>query len=356
MWIKPKEPSKPMTDTAQKKMIRALKGETQDIPPIWLMRQAGRYLDEYRATRKQARNFLEFCHTPDLAVEVTLQPLRRYAFDAAILFSDILVIPDALGQKVEFKEGEGPVLEPIRTAEGLAALSMDGLHERMAKIHETVGRLSKEIPETTTLIGFAGAPWTVATYMVEGRGSKDYATIRALAYADPELFQRMIDLLVESTGQYLIRQIENGAEVVQLFDSWAGILAETEFMKWVVEPNARLVEMVKAAHPEVPVIGFPRGAGVMYETFVKQTKVDGVSLDPTVPLAWAAEKLQPNCTVQGNLDNLLLVAGGEAMDAEIDRILDILGSGPFIFNLGHGIVPHTPPEHVARLIDRIRNR
>ncbi|MCW8916480.1 MAG: uroporphyrinogen decarboxylase [Magnetovibrio sp.] len=338
-----------------KRFLQALKGETLSPPPIWLMRQAGRYLPEYRETRSTAKNFLHFCYTPDLAVEVTLQPLRRYNFDAAILFSDILVIPDALGQKVEFVTGQGPQLEPIKNeAELEATLDPSRLHEHLDPVYTTVHRLSKEIPETTALIGFAGAPWTVATYMVEGKGSKNYEEIRSIAYTDPVFFQRLMDMLVDATSKYLIEQVHRGAECLQVFDSWAGVLSEKQFYKWSIEPMAKIVERVKAVHPDTPIIGFPRGAGPLYEDYIRETKVDGVGLDHTVPLEWARDTLQPLATVQGTLDNLLLVAGGEAMDAEVKRIIDTLGQGPFIFNLGHGIVPQTPPEHVERLCALVR--
>lgn len=338
-----------------KAFLRALNGETLNRPPFWLMRQAGRYLPEYREIRKTAKNFLDFCYTPDKAVEVTLQPLRRYDMDAAILFSDILVIPDALGQKVEFKEGEGPVLEPIRSIGELRALSDTNVHEHLAPVYEILRRLSKEIPETTSLIGFSGAPWTVATYMVEGRSSKDYATTKGWAYAAPKEFKMLIDLLVNATSAYLIEQINNGAEAIQIFDSWAGVLSESEFHKWSIEPIAEICRRIGEVHPDVPVIGFPRGAGVMYEAFVRETGVAGVSIDQTVPVKWAAEKLQPLCTVQGNMDNQALVAGGEALEREVKDILDVLAGGPFIFNLGHGIVPQTPPEHVDHLARLIRD-
>lgn len=340
--------------TATKPFLRALAGETVSPPPFWLMRQAGRYLPEYRATRTQAGSFLDLCYNPELAVEVTLQPLRRYGFDAAILFSDILVVPDGLGQQVAFKEGEGPVLTPIRSARDLDGLDISGLHDRMAPVYATVNGLSKAIPATTALIGFSGAPWTVATYMVEGGGSKDFANTKRLMWSEPETFARLMDLLVEATGQYLIRQIDNGAEAIQIFDTWAGALPETEFRQWVIEPARKLVERIHAERPGVPVIGFPRGAGILYEAYVTETKVNGVSLDTSVPLDWAARVLQPKCTVQGNLDPILLVAGGEALDSGIDRILNALGKGPFIFNLGHGIIPPTPPENVARLAQRVK--
>lgn len=319
------------------------------------MRQAGRYLPEYMATRAQSKNFLHFCYSPDLAVEVTLQPLRRYGFDAAILFSDILVVPDALGQKVEFTSGHGPQLEPIKNeAELEAVLKLDRFHDHLKPVYETVRRLSAEIPKTTALIGFAGAPWTVATYMVEGKGSKDYAEVRSIAYSDPLFFQRLIDILVDRTASYLIEQVHHGAEALQVFDSWAGVLSEQQFVQWAIEPMAEIVKRVKAIHPDVPIIGFPRGAGPMYKRYVLETGVDGVGLDHTLPLEWARDQLQPHVTVQGNLDNLLLVCGGEAMESETKRILEILGHGPFIFNLGHGIVPQTPPENVARLCAIVR--
>lgn len=338
-----------------KRFLQALQGDTLSPPPMWLMRQAGRYLPEYRETRSQAKNFLHFCYTPDLAVEVTLQPLRRYDFDAAILFSDILVIPDALGQKVEFVTGQGPQLDPIKNeAELETTLDPSRLHDHLEPVYTTVHRLSKEIPEPTALIGFAGAPWTVATYMVEGKGSKTYEEIRSIAYSDPIFFQRLIDLLVDSTAKYLIEQVHRGAECLQVFDSWAGVLSEKQFYQWSIEPMARIVERVKAVHPDTPIIGFPRGAGPLYENYVRETKVDGVGLDHTVPLEWARDTLQPLTTVQGTLDNLLLVAGGDAMDAEVKRILETLGQGPFIFNLGHGIVPQTPPEHVEHLCALVR--
>ena len=341
-------------NTKNKLFLRALRGESLKRPPFWLMRQAGRYLPEYRKVRSQSKNFLNFCYTPDLAVEVTLQPLRRYNFDAAILFSDILVIPDALGQKVEFREGEGPVLEPVRNLADIANLSADGLHEHLAAVYETVGRLSKEIPVETALIGFAGAPWTVANYMVEGKGSKDYPTARTWAYSDPDGFGKLIDLLVEATSAYLIKQIEHGAEVIQLFDTWAGVLSENQFERWVIEPTCEIVKRINKAFPDVPVLGFPRGAGIMYRDFITKTGVNGVSLDNGMPVKWAADNLQPLCTVQGNLDNMALIAGGDAMEREIKAILEGFSGGSHIFNLGHGILPQTPPENVERLAEIIK--
>ncbi|UCH75429.1 MAG: uroporphyrinogen decarboxylase [Rhodospirillales bacterium] len=343
-----------MQNSGLKSLFRALNGDTISPPPVWLMRQAGRYLPEYRKVRRQVGGFLELCYTPDLAVEVTLQPIHRYGFDAAILFSDILVVPDALGQEVRFAEGEGPKLAPIRDVAGLAVLREEGVHDHLAPVYETVRRLSRELPPEVTLIGFAGAPWTVATYMVEGGSSRDFATTRAWSLADPEGFGRLIEIVTKATAAYLCRQVEAGAEALQLFDSWAGILPEDAFERWVIEPNSQIVSIVKQKYPQVPVIGFPRGAGVLYERYIDKTGVNAVSLDTTVPLAWAAERLQPKATLQGNLDPQVLLAGGEALERRAREIVTMLGNGPFIFNLGHGIIKETPPEHVARLLEVIR--
>ena len=337
-----------------KKLIRTLNGETVSPPPIWLMRQAGRYLPEYRATRAQAKDFLDLCFTPDLAVEVSLQPIRRYGFDAAILFSDILVLPHALGQRVWFEEGAGPRLEPLGDASGIAALNPGGLHDKLAPVFETLRGLRRELPRETALIGFAGAPWTVASYMIEGQTSRDFATAKTWAYRAPEEFARLIDLLVASTSDYLIAQIEAGAEVLQLFDSWAGVWPEAALRRWCLNPAAEIVRRVKATYPDVPIILFPRGAGLLYETFAVEAGAEGLSLDTTVPLAWAQERLQGRATLQGNLDPLLLVAGGAALEAGVTKILETLGNGPLIFNLGHGITPQAPLEHVERLVAQVR--
>lgn len=334
-----------------KRILQALKRQPVDRPPFWFMRQAGRYLPEYRDIRATAENFLDFCYTPEKALEVTLQPLRRYHMDAAILFSDILVIPDALGQDVRFVHGEGPVLAPITDVAGIERLSLDGIDAGLAPVFDAVGRISAALDDDTALIGFAGAPWTVALYMVEGRSGTEGSTIRTWAASDPAVVQKLIDLLCEATVRYLDKQVQAGAEILQLFDSWAGLLSEDQFQRWVIEPNRRIVEGIKAIHPDIPVIGFPRGAGVLYRAFVERTGVDAVSLDQTVPAAWAAERLQPICTVQGNLDNHLLLAGGDVMEAAVCHILKTLGQGPFIFNLGHGILPPTPPEHVGRVAE-----
>lgn len=337
-----------------KRMLCALKGERLDKPPFWLMRQAGRYLPEYREIRSQAGGFLDLCFSPKLACEVTLQPIRRYGMDAAILFSDILIVPYGLGQGVAFKEGEGPVLDPVRNASDLSRLSLDGFHERVAPVYETVTRIAEALPQETTLIGFAGSPWTVATYMAEGGGSKEFVAVKRWAYGDPEGFGQLIDLLVEATVSYLSRQVEAGAEVLQLFDSWAGALPEPGFRRWCIEPTIRIVAALKARHPDIPIIGFPRGAGTLYVPYATETGIDAVSLDTTVSVAWAAEALQSKLPVQGNLDPILLVAGGDALDREVERILSGFSGGAHIFNLGHGVTQTTPPETVERLAQRLR--
>ncbi|NIA71709.1 uroporphyrinogen decarboxylase [Pelagibius litoralis] len=334
-------------------MLQALSGKTLPRPPVWLMRQAGRYLPEYRALRAEAGGFLDLCFTPDLAVEVTLQPIRRYGFDASILFSDILVVPHALGQKVWFEEGVGPRLEAIEKPAGLDRLSRDGMHEALAPVYETVRRLSKELPPEVTLIGFAGAPWTVASYMLEGGSSKDFAAGKRWAYGAPDDFQRLIDLLVEATGDYLIAQIDAGVEVVQIFDSWAGIWPEEALRRWCLEPAKALTARIQKERPGIPVILFPRGAGLLYRDFAIECGAAGLGLDTTLPLGWARDELQSRLTVQGNLDPLQLVAGGDQLTQAVERILNHLGQGPFIFNLGHGIVPETPLDHVSRMMEQI---
>ncbi len=337
-----------------KKLLRALAGETQSPPPVWLMRQAGRYLPEYRQIRAQAGTFLDLCYNPDLAVEVTHQPIRRYNFDAAILFSDILVVPHGLGRTVSFKEGEGPVLTPIGLATDLDGLDIQGLLTRLQPVLETVKRLSQTLPSSCALIGFAGAPWTVATYMIEGGSSKDFAASKRMMWNQPDLFARLMEILTDATIAYLGAQVEAGAEVLQLFDSWSGILPEEEFKRWSISPMVKIVAELKAKYPAIKIVGFPKGAGLMYRNYVIDTKVDGISLDWTVPLEWAAENLQPLATLQGNLDPILVAVGGEALDQAVDRLLTVLGKGPFIANLGHGIIPSTPPENVDRLVKRIR--
>jgi uroporphyrinogen decarboxylase len=339
---------------SEKKILQVLSGRRVTPAPIWLMRQAGRYLPEYRALRQQAPSFLDFCYTPELAVEATLQPIRRFGLDAAILFSDILVVPDGLGQPVRFLEGEGPVLERIDDRKAIGGLSVERAERHLAPVYETVRLLSGSLPAGVALIGFAGAPWTVATYMVEGRGGTDFARVREWASGDPEGFGRLIEIVTKATIRHLGCQIEAGAEVVQVFDTWAGILPESEFRRWVIEPTARIVGDLAKRHPNVPVIGFPKGAGALYADYAAETGVFALGLDSSVPLGWARDTLQTRCAVQGNLDNVALKLGGETMRAAAGRILEVLGGGPLVFNLGHGILKETPPEHVADLIALVR--
>lgn len=340
--------------TDEKIFLRALRGEPLHRVPFWFMRQAGRYLPEYRAVRAEAGSFLELCYNPRLAAEVTLQPLRRFGMDAAILFSDILVIPQALGQAVSFHEGEGPRLDPVTDEAGLARFSLDRLHDVLAPVYETVERVKAALPAEAALIGFAGAPWTVATYMVAGRGTLDQAPVKDWAYGDPAGFGRLIDMLVEATVQYLHRQVLAGAEAIQIFDSWAGSLSESGFRQWVIEPTRRIVEQMKVRWPDLPIIGFPRGAGALYPRYVRETGVTAVSLDTSVPLEWAANQLQGQVAVQGNLDPRYVVVGGEPMLEQARHILEAFAGGPHIFNLGHGFVPETAPEHVAALSELLR--
>jgi uroporphyrinogen decarboxylase len=331
-----------------KRLLRVLDGERLDPPPLWLMRQAGRYLPEYRATRAQAGGFLDLCMTPALAAEVTLQPLRRYGFDAAILFSDILVLPWAMGQGLTYGEGEGPRLPPIRDAAGLAALRLDRMVERTAPVREAVRLIAGQLGEAA-LIGFAGAPFTVACYMVDGRGG-DFLETRALAYRDPGLFAALIDLLTEGTIETLAGQIEAGAEVVMLFDTWAGLLPPSLFATHVVGPAKRITAAIRARFPAVPVIGFPRLAGASLASYAHQTRVQAVGMDTRTDPA----TLPADLVVQGNLDPLALLAGGKALEKEIASVRQAVGSRPHIFNLGHGILKETPPQNVARLVELVR--
>jgi uroporphyrinogen decarboxylase len=337
------------TGRSSKPLLRALAGETLACPPWWLMRQAGRYLPEYRALREKAGDFITLCLTPEFAAEVTLQPVRRFGMDAAILFSDILVVPRALGQKLSY-EAAGPRLEPISDVGQLGAAEMAMLQP----VGEAAARVVRGLPEQTALIGFAGAPWTVATYMVEGGTSRDFHRVKNWAYRDPAGFGALIDRIAATTLDFLALQIEGGVEVVQLFDSWAGALSPEGFDRWVIAPTRQLVAAVKTRFPHVPVIGFPRGAGLSYEHYSVETGVDALCLDTAVPPAFARERLQPRLAVQGNLDPVMLVVGGEPMRDEVMRLRAALGRGPYIFNLGHGILPETPPDHVAELARLLR--
>lgn len=323
-------------------------------PPLWLMRQAGRYLPEYRALRQKAKNFLEFCYTPELAIEATLQPIRRFGFDAAIIFSDILVIPDALGQNVRFVEGEGPRLEPIKDRTGFSGLASTPDLEKLAPVYAALEGVKATLPGNTALIGFAGAPWTLATYMVAGEGTPDQAPARLLAYRDPELFQMLIDLLVDAVAQHLARQIQAGAEAVQIFDSWAGPLPEGEFERWCVSPVTRIVANLKARHPDVPVIGFPRGIAGGFPAYAETTGIDAISLDTATRLGTARRDVPGALATQGNLDPLVLLAGGVALEQAIDALLAASAGSRHIVNLGHGILPPTPIAHVERLVERVR--
>ncbi len=336
-----------------RKVMAVLSGESVFPPPIWVMRQAGRYLPEYRATRAEAGGFLDLCYTPKLATEVTLQPIRRYGFDAAILFSDILVIPDALGRKVAFQEGEGPVLEPLDFSR-VGDLDPSTIHDRLGPVYEAVELIRAALPSETTFLGFCGAPWTVATYMVAGRGTSDQGPARKAALRDPVAFGQLIDVLVEASIAYLARQIDRGADAVQIFDTWAGILDEHEFARWVIAPTAKIVAGVRAIHPGAKIIGFPKGSQALLARYVVETGVDAVGIDWTMPHAFAREHIQSKVAVQGNLDPMRVVVGGKALDEGVDRVLEGLGQGRLIFNLGHGITPDADPANMARLVERVR--
>jgi len=335
-------------------MIDTLKGKPADRVPFWFMRQAGRYLKEYRDVRAQTNSFLEFCYSPDHATEVTLQPIRRFGMDAAILFADILVIPDALDQKTWFTPGIGPQLDPITDRAGLDGLSKARLHDHLAPIYETVRRVRAELPPSVALIGFAGAPWTVMTYMIEGAGSRDHGSARTLGYGEPELFGDMLQLVTDATADYLIAQIDAGVDAVQLFDSWAAALPEQAFRQWVLEPAKAIVDRIRAVHSEVPIIGFPRLAGSQLPTYARETGITALGLDTGVGMDFARDQLQPIMPVQGNLDPYAVVAGGARLEAEAENILQALSGGAHVFNLGHGFVPHTPVAHVAALAEQIK--
>ena len=338
-----------------KLLLRALAGESLPTPPIWMMRQAGRYLPEYRATRAQAGDFLSLCYNPDLAAEVTLQPIRRFGFDAAILFADILLVPQALGADLWFVTGEGPRLSTITTPDDLARLKpADQIHERLSPVYETVRILARELPKNTALIGFAGAPWTVATYMIAGRGTPDQGPAHALKDRDRPTFTALIDRITEATIHYLSAQIDAGAEVVKLFDSWAGSLKGADFDDFAVAPTRRIIDAIKERHPETPIIAFPREAGERYIGFARATRADCVALDNSVSAEWAARHVQVDGCVQGNMDPRHMVTGGPDLVAEAQRITRALRGGPHIFNLGHGITPDANPDNVAAMIEAVR--
>ncbi|SDR26519.1 uroporphyrinogen decarboxylase [Pseudovibrio sp. Tun.PSC04-5.I4] len=336
----------------ERAVMRVLAGEKLERPPIWMMRQAGRYLPEYRAIRAQAPNFLDFCYNTDLATEVTLQPIRRYGFDAAILFSDIFVVPDALGYPVKFEEGRGPVLEPL-SIELVDKLDQARTMEHLAPVIATIKRLRAELPTETTLLGFCGAPWTVACYSVAGHTTQDQVAARIGSYRDPALLTAFIDHLVEASISYLVAQLDGGADALQIFDTWAGVLDDIGFEQWSVGPTRKIVDGVKAQRPNAKIIGFPKASAARLKRYVEGTGVDAVGLDWTVP-AEVAQEIQKIVPVQGNMDPMRLVAGGRALETGIDHSLEVLGNGPHIFNLGHGVVPQTPPEHVAEMVKRVK--
>lgn len=336
----------------KRKIVDVLEGKTVTPPPLWLMRQAGRYLPEYRATRHKVGGFLDLCYTPDLAVEVTLQPIRRYSFDAAILFSDILVIPDALDRNVRFTPGEGPQMDPIDEA-SIYSLKADGTLAHLSPVLETVKRLRQELPSETALLGFCGAPWTVATYMIAGHGTPDQAPARLFGYRNRQALEHLLAFLAEISAEYLIAQIDAGADAVQIFDSWAGVLGEAEFEAFAVKPVARMIEIVRSKRPNARIIAFAKGAGMNLRQYRQKTGADAIGLDWSVPLSFAAE-LQKDGPVQGNLDPMRVVAGGQSLEDGIDAILQVLGNGPLIFNLGHGITPEADPDNVAKLVNRVR--
>lgn len=346
--------SKRKANMTDKLFLKALKRQKVDHIPFWFMRQAGRYLPEYRALREKAGGFLDMAYNPDFATEVTMQPIRRFRMDAAIIFSDILVIPHALGQDLTFVHGEGPKLGPY----DFKNLSYEHFDKILNPVYQALDKtrnsLKSEGFDTTALIGFAGAPWTVATYMIEGGSSRDFIKTKTMAYKNPEEFSKLISLLIEATSKYLINQIKAGAEAIQIFDSWASALDHEQFLKWVIDPNAAIVKNIRIAFPEIPIIGFPRASGPNYIPFAKITGVNAMSIDPQIDPAWAAKNIQPKITVQGNLDPICLLAGGDTLKESALKILDKLGSGPFIFNLGHGIHKDTPPEHVELLVKTIR--
>lgn len=338
--------------TPRRIVAEVLRGETAFPPPVWLMRQAGRYLPEYRETRKRAGSFLDLCYNPDYSVEVTLQPIRRFGFDASILFSDILVVPHALGRDLRFEEGRGPLMTPM-SVDDVARLDRSRFHETLEPVYETVRRLRTVLPAETTLLGFCGAPWTIATYMIAGHGTPDQAPARLFAYRHPEAFIQLLDTIAEVSAEYLIRQLDAGADAVQIFDSWSGVLDEPSFASFCIRPVRKIVEKVRQARADALVIGFPKGAGSLYEAYREATGVNGLGLDWSVPMS-QAKRLQAGGAVQGNLDPMRLVAGGRALEEGVDAVLKGLGGGPLIFNLGHGITPETPIAHVEAMLRQVR--
>src|SRR5580704_2108207 len=352
--ISPRTQRLTQINPVEKPLLEVLSGRRQTIPPIWMMRQAGRYLPEYRELRARAGGFLDLCFTPEFAAEVTLQPIRRFNFDAAIIFSDILVIPYALGRSVRFEAGEGPRLDPLDTPEKVGTLASDADFSKLEPVYEALRRVRRELDGKTALIGFCGAPWTVETYMVAGQGTPDQAPARMMAYRHPDAFAKIIDVLVENSIPYLVGQLKAGADAVQVFDTWAGVLPPREFARWSVEPTRRIVQGVRQQIPDAKIIGFPRGAGALLPAYVEATGVDGVSIDWAAEPALIRERVQSRVAVQGNLDPLALITGGAALDRAVDDVLENYARGRLIFNLGHGIQQETPIAHVERMIERVR--
>jgi uroporphyrinogen decarboxylase len=338
-----------------KPLLHVLAGERTSVPPIWLMRQAGRYLPEYRKIRQRTKSFLDLCFDSKLAAEVTLQPIQRFGFDAAILFSDILVVPHALGQRVTFEEGNGPRLDPLNEPSSIGRLRTTIDHKALAPVYETIARVKQDLPSGIALLGFCGAPWTVATYMIAGCGTPDQLPARQFAYRHTEAFSGLIERLIEASASYLIQQLEAGVDAVQIFDTWAGVLPADEFEKWCIAPNAKIIAAVRKRIPHARIIGFPRGAGTKLTRYVADVPVDAVGIDWMTDPVFAREEIQQRRPIQGNLDPLVLLTGGDALDRSIDGILEAFSARPFIFNLGHGILPETPIAHVERLIARVRN-
>lgn len=342
--------------SVNKKLLNVLNGRREKIPPVWMMRQAGRYLPEYRATRERAGSFLDLCFNPQLAAEVTLQPIRRFHFDGAILFSDILVIPYALGRKVDFVAGEGPKLEPIADAQTAQSIRRSVDHGKLDPVYETIRRVKTELPEDVTFLGFCGAPWTVATYMIAGHGTTDQEPARLFAYRHPDAFDDLLQVLVKASAEYLIRQLKAGVDAVQIFDTWAGILPPEEFARWCIAPVRQIILAVRDEIPDAKIIGFPRGAGTILEKYVTELPINAVGLDWMIDKTFARERIQKVKPVQGNLDPVALIAGGAALDRAVDDVMRAFSDGPFIFNLGHGITPQTPIENVEQMLKRVRGQ
>jgi uroporphyrinogen decarboxylase len=347
-------PPSASTQTTSKRLLRALSGHPVDRAPFWFMRQAGRYLPEYRELRQRAKDFMSFCYSPSLAAEATVQPIRRFGMDAAIIFSDILVIPDALGQRVNFESGHGPMLDALTGENQIAGLTLSRVGTRLGPVYDALALTRTKLDRETALIGFAGAPWTIACYMIEGSGSATFSKAKTWIYRWPERMTMLVDTLVESIVEHLKSQIEAGAEALQIFDSWAGVLPEREFERWSIEPTMRIVARVKSAYPHVPIIGFPNRCGATIGQYGRMTAVDAVQIDSGTPVAWARNQVPTRVAIQGNLDPQLLVIGGAAMLNEADRISRVMAGQPFVFNLGHGIVPETPPENVGQLSALLR--